>query len=79
MKSLYIKEMASSIIDMLKNNSKKYKKQIEFYQRNIRYILCKNLFLILKYKFKIKIGIIFSVLPYVICCKFSNLLLSDRR
>lgn len=77
-KSLYVKEMASSIIDMIISSPYRYKNKIIFYQKNIR----DNLYLGVigsGFDFKIKIGIVFSAMPYCICCKFSSFLLTYRR
>lgn len=59
---LYVKEVASSIIDMINSNTVKYEKYIKLFQKeikNYREILFKNSFSI-----KVKVGLFLAIIPY---------------
>lgn len=64
-KALYVKEMASSNIDMILTNNNKYESKIKLFQSEIR----RNFFQALRSNFnlKIKLGICITSLPYIIC------------
>lgn len=72
-KELYLKEMASYCRLMLIKNEKKYNKEIKLYQKKIRSLggyLIRNK----DFKLKVKMGIIFFMLPNFICRKMKFLI-----